>query len=272
MFAKFCFYAALVFGSLLIACKKDAEPVEPDTKNTVSVEFDNRVGDQKLVLGTTSYKNGSGEAFTVSAFNYFVSNLSLTKEDGNVLTFPNQYFLIRQADATTQTIALDNVPAGNYNQITFTIGVDSLKSVKPLSERTGVLNPASYGSDSMYWSPNLGYRFMKLEGSSPAVPVTVDAAPRFSLQVGGYGGGFNGDVKTANNLRTVTLPMTKSATVRGNIAPEIHLFVNALTIFDGNTRISLTTTSHVDNPTTATPIADNYKAMFMVDHVHNDPQ
>ncbi len=265
--------AVTLFFASFVSCKKtDADVIDPNAKNTVSIEFDNRVGDQKLVLGTPAYKNAAGETFSLTTFNYFVSNVSLKNETGTVVTFPNQYFLIRQADTKTLTVDLANVPAGNYSELSFMIGVDSLKSVGGAGERVGVLDPTSYGTDGMYWSWNSGYIFTKVEGTSTAIPTTVSPTQTFALHVGGYGGGWNGGAKTVNNLRTVTLPLANRATVRGSIAPEIHLFVDAKQLFDGPTKISLATTNSVHSPAAATSIADNSRTMFQVDHVHNNKQ
>ncbi len=45
------------FGLSLASCSKnDVEAVENNAKNTVTVELDNGVGDQKLVLGSTLVK------------------------------------------------------------------------------------------------------------------------------------------------------------------------------------------------------------------------
>ena len=256
-----------------VSCKKsDEDVIDPNTKNSVSVDFENRVGDQKLVLGTTPYKNASGEDFTVTTFNYFVSNISLKNENGTVQKFPNQYFLVRQADAKSQVIQLKDVPSGNYSEMTFSIGVDSVKSLSPVAERIGALDVTGYGDDGMYWSWNSGYIFMKMEGISSAAPVQTSGDRVYRLHIGGYGGGFNGGVKQVNNLRTVTLPIVSKATVRGNIAPEIHLLIDARKVFDGPNKISLATTNAVHSAAPGTPIADNYKSMFVVDHVHNDKQ
>lgn len=263
----------LLISFTFVSChKEELDSIDPNAKNSVSIEFDNRVGDQKMVLGTTPYKNGSGETFSLTTFNYFVSNIALKKEDGTVVNFPNQYFLVRQADARTQTIQLTDVPAGNYGELSFMIGVDSLKSVGGAGDRTGVLDPTSYGEDGMYWSWNSGYLFMKMEGTSAAVPATANIDHKFWLHVGGYGGGWNGSAKTVNNLRTVTLPITNQATVRGNVAPVIHLFVDGLKLLDGPNKISLAATNSVHMPAAATPLADNGKTMFQIDHVHNDKQ
>lgn len=270
------FFSALAVVALLLSfssCKKtETDVIDPNAKNSVSIEFDNRVGDQKLVLGTPAYKNAAGETFSLTTFNYFVSNVSLKNENGTVITFPNQYFLVRQADTKTLTINLANVPAGNYSELSFVMGVDSLKSISGAGERMGVLDPTSYGTDGMYWSWNSGYIFTKVEGTSTAVPTSVSPNQTFALHIGGYGGGWNGGAKTVNNLRTVTLPMTNRATVRSDIAPEIHLFVDAKQLFDGPTKISLATTNSVHSPAAAIPLADNARTMFQVDHVHNDKQ
>ncbi len=268
--------AALCIGvsvlSLASCTKNEVEAIDVNTKNTVLVEFDNRVDDQKLALGSTPYKTAAGEDFTLTTFNYFVSNIALKKADGSVLKFPDQYFLIRQADPKSQAIQLKDVPSGDYNAITFSIGVDSSKSVSPVAERTGVLDVTSYGDDGMYWSWNSGYIFLKIEGTSSVVPVRASGERSFQMHVGGYGGGFNGGAKLPNNLRTMTLPTTTTATVRSSISPTIHLIVDAKKLFDGPNKISLATTNSVHSPAVATPIADNFAGMFFVDHVHNDKQ
>ena len=267
------FSVAFLFGIPFVSCKKDDESViDPATKNALSIEFENRVGDQRLVLGTPAYKNASGETFSITALNYFVSNISLKDENGTVQKFPDQYFLVRQADANSQVITLKDVPSGNYSEMSFTIGVDSVKSVSPIADRVGALDITGYGNDGMYWSWNSGYIFLKMEGTSTAVPKTTNANQAFAIHVGGYGGGWNGAAQTVNNLRTITVPITTQATVRGNIAPQVHLFVDALKIFDGPNKISLATTNSVHSPAIATPIAENYKTMFQVDHVHNSKQ
>lgn len=268
-----CLVSTLVASLLFVSCSKETDNViDPNTTNSVAIEFENRVGDQKLVLGTPAYKNSAGEPFALTKLNYFISNIALRKEDGTVQQFPNQYFLIRQTDSQSQLITLKDVPSGNYSDITFTIGVDSVKSLSPVAERVGVLDITSYGDDGMYWNWNSGYIFFKIEGTSTAIPTTANANQQFGIHVGGYGGGWNGSPKTVNNLRTVTLSMPTKATVRSNIAPTVHLLVDALKVFDGPNKISLAKTNSVHMPAAATPVADNYKTMFQVDHVHNDKQ
>ena len=75
MFTKYILRAAIVLTTAaftFMSCQKDSvEAIDTTVKNTVSVEFDNRIGDQKLALGTTPYKTAAGEDFTVTTLNYF---------------------------------------------------------------------------------------------------------------------------------------------------------------------------------------------------------
>lgn len=74
------FMLALLAGATVVSCKKtETDLIDPTAKNTVSLEFDNRVGDQKLVLGTPAYKNTSAETFSITTFNYFISNVALKR-------------------------------------------------------------------------------------------------------------------------------------------------------------------------------------------------
>jgi hypothetical protein len=263
-------FSLIALGGMMsfvaISCKKSEEEINPNDKNSVFLTFDNRVGDKAMTVLTT-YKNGSGEDFTITTFNYFISNISLKKEDGTFVKFPNQYFLIRQVDDKTFAPQLKDVPAGNYKEITFSIGVDSIKSISDVSERKGVLDPTSYGEDGMYWSWNSGYIFMKMEGISSFVPTRADGKKLFAIHVGGFGGKTS---VVTNNLRTVNLPFPSIANVRANVSPELHVAVDAMQIFDGKNKIKLVETNSVHSPSVAAPIADNFLKMFSIDNVRND--
>lgn len=255
---------ALVFSLAFSSCKKEDE-INPNDKNSLFVNFENKVGASALTLGT-AYTNGSGEDFTVTTLNYFVSNVSLKKEDGTTVSFPNQYFLIRQSDASTWAPELKDVPAGNYTSITFNVGVDSTKSVSDVSQRTGALDVATNG---MYWSWNSGYVFFRFEGTSSVVPASSSGAKAFQLHVGGYGG-IAATSKTANNNRSVTLALPTKATVRNNIAPKLQMYADLAKVFNGTTVLKLATTNSVHSPAAAVPIANNYATMFSVNRVDND--
>lgn len=259
-------FLAIFAATLIISCDEEEE-IGPNDKNSVILEFDNRIGDQKLVLGTTKAKNAAGEEFTVTKLNYFVSNIALKKENGEVVKFPDQYFLVRQSEANSLNITLKDVPAANYIGLTYTIGVDSLKSISDVAQRTGVLDPASYGSDNMYWSWNSGYIFFKMEGTSPAIPANMMGMTEYQFHIGGFGGRT---AKTPNNLKTLNFTFGEAATVRKDIAPAIHIINDINKVFSAKNQISIAKSYMVHAPAAGTVIAENYAQSFIVDHVHND--
>lgn len=265
--SKYSFLMLWALLMMVLSCKKDETSINLKESNTITLSFENRIGEKALVLGPGVYNNTFGEDFTVTTLNYFISNVSFKQEDGTVVKFPNDYFLVKQSDAGSLKAELKDVPAGNYKEVSFIVGVDSTRSVSDISQRVGVLDPASYGDDGMYWAWNSGYIFFKFEGTSSVVPTNATGKRPFQLHVGGFGGMTS---KTVNNLRKVTLPLTDVVTVRENIASEIHLFVDILKVFDGTTSLKLVENNMIHTISAATSIAENYKKMFTVDHVHND--
>ncbi|MBK7988306.1 MAG: hypothetical protein IPK11_15720 [Ignavibacteria bacterium] len=56
-------------------------------------------------------------------------------------------------------------------------------------------------------------------------------------------------MQTINNIKTVTLSMgTTPATVRSDIAPEVHILADILRVFSGNKTIELAKILHICFP------------------------
>lgn len=263
-------FALLLLLLAVPACKDDAAIDEtPVGFGEVEFEFENRAGDVTLELGK-DYTNAAGESLRFSTFDYYISNIVLIKDDGTQYVVPRDqsYFLLKHDDPDSRELKLENVPAGDYTGLQFVIGVDSAKSVSPIAERTGVLDPAGAAS-GMYWSWNSGYIFVKVEGTSPVAPLDPGSGQNIFQYHTGLFGGY--DSPTLNNLKTVRLTVPdEAAKVReGKEAPHFHLYVDALEIFTTPTdiRIAEHPYSHGD-PFSAT-LSKNYENMFAIDHVHN---
>lgn len=254
----FLLTAALTAGFL--ACQTN-EP-KSDQPRRFSLVFTNMAGSQPLKLGNT-YKNALGESFTPTNFNYFVSNVRLTRTDGTDYVVPqdSSYFLIRQADSTRGMLNLSAVPLGEYKAVSFVVGVDSLRSTMDISKRTGVLDPAGdhTGANGMYWSWNSGYIFMKLEGTSPAAPVDATGKNNFRYHIGFFGGR---DTKTINNLKTITIPFDKPVSYVRNTAHWVTIKADVLKIFDGPTPLSIKAYPEVMVSPYSVDVATNYAQMF----------
>ncbi|AKD56758.1 MbnP family protein [Spirosoma radiotolerans] len=252
--------ASVALGLAVFACNTNDPSINPVSTGRLRVSFDNVAGTSDLALGSGTYQNAVGESFAVTKFNYFVSNIRLRKEDGNDYVVPqdSSYFLIQEEKPASQTITLANIPTGNYTGITFTVGVDSLRSLADISKRTGVLDPGL--NDGMYWEWNSGYIFLKLEGTSAVAPAAQNNA--FYYHIGGFGGGYNGK-KTINNLRTITVPFkTDVANVQATMTPSVQLKTDVLALFNGSTKLSIAQNPSVMFDAYSTNIADNYAQMF----------
>ena len=154
----------------------------------------------------------------------------------------------------------------NYTGITFTVGVDSVRSLANISKRTGVLDPGL--NDGMYWEWNSGYIFLKLEGISAVAPAAQNNA--FYYHIGGFGGGYDGK-KTINNLRTITVPFkTDVVNVQTNVTPSVQLKTDVLALFNGSTKLSIAQNPSVMFDTYSTSISDNYAKMFSYDRVQGN--
>ena len=236
------------------------------------IEMDNHAGDDLLTLGK-KYVTAAGDTVQFSTFNYFVSNFILVKEDGTEYNVPKDscYFLCKHEDVDSRELVLHNIPAGDYKSVKFTIGIDSLKSVSPVGERIGVLDPTG-GAAGMYWSWNSGYIFVKVEGTSPQAPVNASTGERtLQYHTGLFGGK---DSPTLNNLKKVTITSSsESARVREDHkdgeAPIFHLYVDVLEVFSTPNlfKVADVPTSHAGP--FSQKIAENYADMFTLDHVHN---
>jgi hypothetical protein len=263
--------SAFCAGLLCIACRKQEPDANNDTKGDVILKMDNRVGIQELVLGTNPYTNAVSETFTVSAFDYFISNIRLRHSDGSWLTIPqdSSYFLVKEAVPTSQLLRLRNIPQGRYNAVEFVVGVDSLRSASPLQRRTGALDPGG-SAEGMYWTWNSGYIFVKLEGKVSALPPDPVAGQSFWFHIGGFGG-YN--QPTMNNLKTIRLEFDPGETVdvrEGQNRPSsAHLLIDVLKIMDGPTKVAFREHRSVMATPFAKNIAENYTKMFSFSHVEN---
>ena len=267
---SFILFMAIMIATGMSSCKKDKEEeiVVPETgTGSLKIEFDHKANGLTLNLGQ-DYVNAQGETMNFSMFNYYVSNFSLVKSDGSIYTIPKDecYFLVQEAGGANTEIELKNIPFGDYKEVQFIVGVDSLKSVAPASERTGVLDPAGEGA-GMYWMWNSGYIFVKVEGTSPQAPLdSATNSNKFRYHIGLFGGYSS---PTLNNIKKISLPSADLATVRKDITPRCHVEVEIMEIFKAPTTVSVAANPTVMVTPYSQSIANNYADMFELHHVHN---
>lgn len=248
----------------ILSCSDDETVTGP-----LTLEFDNVVGTTNLQLNTdnTPYANSKSEAFKVTWLTYYVSNIKLKKSDGTYFIDPVKsdgsagYYLIDENDAESQEVTLENIPAGEYTEVTFTIGVDA--SQVDQGAQTGALDPAK----GLFWSWNSGYIFMAIEGVSP---VSTEADNAFQYHVGGYK--TDAASNQVNNIKTVTLSFNgDTAPVRPKHEPEVHLLFDVNKFLNGTgEQVTFASNASRHSPKACENLSGNIAGAFVVDHVHEN--
>jgi hypothetical protein len=257
---KSIYLTACLAGLALTGCQKESTGDPATQFGEVDIALEHVVGPMPLVLNTVTYTTPAGDPFIIKKFSYYLSNIKLGKDDGSEYAQPESYYLVDVSDGDTQRIVLKDVPVGDYTSISFTIGVDSARSVA--GAQTDALDPAK----GMFWDRTSGYISAKFEGSS-----TVSPAPNGALlfNVGGFR-------RPNNTIHTVSPPFNGAKIlVRTDHYPEIHYSTDLLKLFTGPNTVRFATLSTINtvsaaaDAANAVKIADNYaQGMFTVLHIH----
>lgn len=242
----------LLLSALLLAgCdKKGADGAAPAAQvGQLRVAVENVVGTEPLELGSRSYAGPAGQSFTVTAFNYYLSNFKLHRADGSAYAVPESYFLVREQQPgssrpTGKSFVLDSIPVGSYTGLSFLVGVDEERNSD--GAQTGALDPAL----GMFWTWSQGYVFLAMEGTSPQ---SGDLSSHLlSFHVGG--------VRPPNTLREVAPPLPSGVSIRiaGSRPPELRLRTNLLRLFEGPSPVLFASDYAAIGGAEANRIASNY--------------
>lgn len=251
----------LVIFSLVVlwSCKKDPQPVNPQTQtpdivqtNSVNFKLSNVVGTMPLTLTTQTYTNLNQDTFTVDLFRYYISNIKLKRDDGFEFVEPDSYRLVTQSDSASLNFTINNVPLGNYISMEFIIGVDSARNCS--GAQTGALDALN----DMFWDWAQGYIFAKLQGSCSSA-----TGGAYIHHIGGFSGQWSAIVKSTPSFGT-NLIQVSSVHV-----PKVHMQADVLEWFKSPTTIDLASYSAVSMGKKAHEIAVNYSDMFSITAIEN---
>ena len=249
--------AVMALALAFTSCSKDDNEITGE--GNLKLEFDNVYGSNSLAFNTP-YTNSNGEVVKINNAIYIISNIVLTKTDGSTYTVPKSqsYFFVNEANAASKILNLPNIPAGNYNKVTFGVGVDQAQFDAGASGQNGMWEIAQ--GLGMTWSWAAGYKFVKLEGT---VTSTSHANANFRVHTGKTG--------TIYNYSEVMLNLPDNALVRTNITPQVHIMADLKKVIDGTTVINFEEALDVMSGTKVQNIsANNVPTMFQAHHVHND--
>ena len=274
------FLAMISLSVLLWSCGDD--DVAPDEFGTFQVYFDTKVGADDITLreaGVTEYdfETADGEKFNLSMLGYYVSKITLEGPNGEYFQDEMSvtageskgYYHILESKSASHTINLENVPAGTYDKVSFTIGVEE-DGVQE-GAAGGVLDPAE---GAWFWNWNAGYIAFALEGTAEnSGQQKVEGghsggspAKTFGIHIGGWKDVTDNE-NFVNNVKTVTVEFGTTVSVSPDLSPIAHLVTDAMKIFDGAS-IDFSKTYSVHSPAGGKSFADQLTEVFSVHHVH----
>ncbi|MBX3163173.1 MAG: hypothetical protein KF900_01725 [Bacteroidetes bacterium] len=245
------FFALIALS--LFSCKKDEEviivpePLPTQVPDTTSLifNFEAQANNKVLTSGSQWFTLANGDSFTVNKFNYYISNIKLKRADGTIFSEKESYHLNKHLDSQT-SFTISKVPTGNYTQIEFLIGVDSVRNHS--GAQTGDLDIAN----DMFWTWNSGYIFFKLEGSCK----TSDPNSF----------GYSYHIGADNLIKKCTFNLSTNITAKKEKQALVTFKTIIDSIFSG---IGFDDIHAASGGKQAALIAGNYKNMFSVTKVDN---
>ncbi len=255
MFKKILAMAAIAALMTFIACNDDDDnpvPTIPDLTLHFDLKWDPMMGVEFNPGGT--YTTASGDSLIISEVRMWISNVKLYNDDSLVWTDTESFYLVEKTSTKErEMIKFYDVPAGDYDEIEFSVGVDSAHNYS-LDQKEGELDE----NVGMSWNWNTGYKFyvqngeyfdsdsmsfqpLRLHSGLDTYYVTNNISLPNTLTVR-KGGDHLIHVMTANG-KTYNMPNVIDV---GAAKGEMQFFAPS-PLFDD--------------------IAENYSTMFMVHHV-----
>lgn len=242
---------------LFTSCQKDDDDHDHHHHEdpTLTLKMDHRWKSMNLYIDEAkNYDLDNGQSITLSEFRYYLTNLELKRADGTWWQEEESYRIV---DASNQLdeIVIHDIPEGEYTDVRFLIGVDSVRNFSGAQE--GALAP----SENMFWSWNTGYIFVRVEGTSESIEAEDKS---FEYHIGGFRDPFIAS-------RPIEASFGRELMIRPNSGPSIHFHVFADRFFEGeaiNIDLNQMSRMHMPNENTVR-VADNYSTMIEYDHIHN---
>lgn len=136
--------------------------VSLNAQTDIYFKMDHFLGTSPFAFNTAA-TNNLGNSFKVSRLQYYIAEIKIIHDGGQVTDVPNKWILV---NASTQV----NELLGNFNITT----VEGVKFGIGVQQSYNHLDPSSYAmshplapkSPSMHWGWSAGYRFVAMEGKS----------------------------------------------------------------------------------------------------------
>ncbi|MFP2962480.1 MbnP family protein [Myxococcus sp. 1LA] len=223
-------------------------------------------GTSPFALNQT-YSTASGDTVSFSQVRYWLSNVTLLKQDGTTTALADSYHLMevmnaQELEGTSSPVTLPanrrervdahTVPSGTYTGIRFSIGVDPVYN-DDLSRQAGELHVLQ-NMASVSWMWFTSYIFTKTHGTYVTAEGTQSA--------------FTWDTGTNANYRTVELAFPAAVTVTAQKHLSVNLQANVATLFTSLSPRATPTIGATQSAESAT-LSDGFANMFSLVSVEN---
>lgn len=257
--ARLLGFISILSVVFLTSCQKELHfDTEEVNDHNLVIRFKAVVDTNDLVFGK-NYTNKFKEQYSVKAFKFYLHDLEMINTDSakSVEIAKGKYYLVDFSDSSTTVIKLGIRPYV-YNRLAFIVGVDSARNVS--GAQTGALDPTK----GMFWTWNTGYIMAKLEGNSPKAATPNNA---FEYHIGG----FRASESVLKQL-TLLFPYSTNIDLKPNTTSEITITANVNAWFSNPHDIQISADPTCMTPgTLAMQIAENYRKMFTVVDIVNEP-
>lgn len=150
----------VTLGIGLAACDDEGDELSsPDSEaSSLTVKFNHTVDGDSLVFGNKQYENEAGEIYSVTKLEYIITDFRLYKSESNYEEIITSHYINPEKTETT-TLTLNDLPNGDYQQISFVFGIREERN------ESGNL-PQTDNFANMGWPPNNGggYHYMRMNG------------------------------------------------------------------------------------------------------------
>jgi len=279
----YLFFYVLISLFAFSSCD-DEEEILLKENGSLSVLFDNKIDDEPIDLkeyGDESFEHidDQGQAYNISKYAYYISSIEILGPANTSFKDPlnisasevNGYYHVISTTPNSNVINLNDIPAGEYDRIRFTVGVD--EDGVQQGAAGGVLDPAN---GAWFWNWNAGYIGFGVEGNaSNSGQEYVDWGNGFETLEGTYAihiGGWKDvepqpgeDPKFVNNLKTIDFDFDATINIEEGLNPEVHISVDFAELLKG---IDFASTYAVHRPDLGSPFANKLFEVFELDHVH----
>jgi hypothetical protein len=149
-------YIILVFTLICTSCSS-----EDDSETVVNLRFIHEWNDAVVTaddFGTIQYVNAFGNQLSIERLRYLISDLTLTKTSGEIITLNNYHLIDLENENTLNLTPNQSVETGTYANVSFIFGFTNSANTDGAYPD---LNSASWNVPAMLGG---GYHYMQLDG------------------------------------------------------------------------------------------------------------